>query len=142
MRVGGGATGGDASTWVSDGFTLETWKVGWIRRIVEGSLRRMAVGLIMWVMVKGPTYRGASLHVPPLMGISLRATCADNPVGGSRPPVGLPGDKLSPIWTSAGGCLGTRSFPDLPLDVHPNHVQEHLRVQDGLRRLDPVIRLK
>ena len=68
-RGGGGAT--DASAWVSTGFSLDTWKVGWIRRIVEGSLRRTAVGLIMCVIVKGPTYRGASLRVPPLMGMSF-----------------------------------------------------------------------
>ena len=52
---------------------------------------------------------------------------------------GLPGNELSPIWTSTGGCLGTRSFPNLPLDIHPDDVNEYLRAQNGL---NPVLQLK
>ena len=71
MRGGGGPTGAEASAWETAGFTLETWNMGWIRLIVVGSLSQTAVGLRTCVMVKGPTYRGASLRVPPRMGMSF-----------------------------------------------------------------------
>ena len=52
---------------------------------------------------------------------------------------GLPRNELSPIWTSTGGRLGTSSFPNLLLDIHPGGTHEHFRAQDGLRRLHPVL---
>ena len=55
---------------------------------------------------------------------------------------GLPGNELSPVWTSTGGCLGTCSFPNLPLNIHPDGAHKHFWVQDGFWRLDPVLRVE
>ena len=55
---------------------------------------------------------------------------------------GLPRDKLSPVWTSTGGRLGTSSFPNLLLDIHPSGIHEHLRSQNRLWCLSPVLRVE
>ena len=55
---------------------------------------------------------------------------------------GLARDELSPVRTSTGGCLGTGSFPNLLLDIHPGGVNEHLWPQDGLQGLSPVLWVK
>ena len=48
----GGARGEEET-----GLSCETWKVG-CTRIVLGSWRRTATGLMMRVILNGPTYRG------------------------------------------------------------------------------------
>ena len=70
-RGGGGTAYAEDSACANTGLILETWNVGWMRHIVEGSLRRTAVGLMTCVIENGPTYWGASLRVPPLMGMSF-----------------------------------------------------------------------
>ena len=55
---------------------------------------------------------------------------------------GLSGNKLPPVRTSTRRYLGTRSLPNLLLNIHPNCADKHLWAQDGLRSLNPVLRIK
>ena len=124
-RGGMGPTGAEASAWVSAGFTLETWNVGWMRCIVEGSLRRTAVGPMTWVMVNGPTYRGTSF---PGWGCPWwRATHAGQPgrweqASASCQPAPSSWQPLSPgrcVWPSMSACTAGRVPPPTRLPPPP-----------------------
>ena len=68
MRGAGGRAGVGHRACVMAGFSLETWNVGCTRLMVDGSLSRTAVGLMMRAMViRG----GTNFLVPPRMTMSL-----------------------------------------------------------------------